>query len=116
LGPRDLESLAKEMMENIKKFLLLGFVLSGIILIILIWAQGLRDAGTSGSVLYQSTQASTEPVLSSQTSTPQALPTDSGLSAGGQQDETPEGETKGTATPTLSPQEIQNLTTEEVDQ
>lgn len=116
MGQRDLESLAKEMMENVKKFLLVGFVLSGIILILLIWAQGLRDTGTSGSVLYQSTQASAEPVLSSQTSIPQVLPTDSGLSAGGQQDETPEAEPAGTATPTLSPQEIQKLTTEEVDQ
>ncbi|MEJ2598636.1 MAG: hypothetical protein P8Z00_09905, partial [Anaerolineales bacterium] len=63
----------EENMETLKRALLISFVLAGVLLIALIWVQGLSVTGTSATV-YQPTQASNDFLAPSQTPTPQGAP------------------------------------------
>jgi hypothetical protein len=60
-------------METVKKALLISFVLAGVVLIVLIWVQGLNVTETSG-VVYQPTQALNNSLASTQTPTPYSTP------------------------------------------
>lgn len=60
-------------METVKKALLIGFVLAGVLLIAVIWVQGLSVSGSSSAV-YQPTQASNDLLARSQTPTPKGAP------------------------------------------
>ncbi len=60
-------------METLKKSLLVGFVLACIVLIVLVWAQGLNDSGSAGTATPQATL--TAPTsTATHTDTPAASP------------------------------------------
>jgi hypothetical protein len=61
-------------METVKKTLLTSFVIACVLLIVVIWAQGLNDSGISG-VVYQPTQAVNGFPAPTQTPTPYNNPT-----------------------------------------
>jgi hypothetical protein len=56
-------------METVKKTLLISFVIACVLLIVVIWAQGLNDGGISG-VVYQPTQTANDFLATTQTPTP----------------------------------------------
>jgi hypothetical protein len=111
--------MAEKNMETVKKFLLFGFVFAGVLLIGLIWVQGLNDARTSGTV-YQPTQTLNDFRVPTKTPTPQSNLLGSDVPAPKHADQTltPVAPPAEPATPTLtlSPEEIQALMTEEIDQ
>lgn len=69
MDARSLASRAEEIMETVKKTSLIGFVTACVLFIVIIWAQGLNSAGTSG-VVYKPTQTVNSFQAPTQTPTP----------------------------------------------
>jgi hypothetical protein len=91
-------------METVKKALLISFVLTGVLLIVIIWVQGLNVAETSG-VVYQPTQALNNSPASTQTPTPNSIPAGTNIpnQQPGDQTETPIPRQTQQTNPTQTP-------------
>jgi hypothetical protein len=107
-------------METVKKTLLLVFVLTSVVLVLLIWAQGFSDSGTSGSGSFQRSGDESSPIFSSPTQQLPNIPSGREVSTPGDILQTPAPTAPQaqatTPTPTLSQEEIQILMTAETDQ
>ena len=111
-----LASLAKEIMETVKKVLLLSFVFAGVFLVLLIWVQGLKAIGTSG--MATNPRAGGDTLFLTQTPTPPKISAGTDIPGPEYTDQPPAVPRIESTTPppTLSQEEIQIMMTEEVDQ
>ena len=96
--------MAEENMENVKKAFLISFVLVGVLLIVLIWVQGLNVAETS-SIVSQPTQALNDSLAPTQTPTPYSIPAGTNIpnQQPGDRTETPTSRQTQQINPTQTP-------------
>ena len=96
--------MAKEDMESVKKYLLMGFVLACVVLIVLIWAQGLADSGMTGSGAVQASATLSGTPYSTRTATPERSFTNTPVGETGEdQATTPDVVQGGSAAQTPTP-------------